>query len=185
MLKFTHFIQTLIFLPVLFSSVHTMAEELSQTPSNVQQNQNNFETEHSLEHSDNPSVNKTAVDTTQPSVPTQPEIKPLTQAEIKAGLAKMEKWMVASIDEWGKSLKAEDFERTWTGGRQLVKAKRQEVCGIYQRIVNETYRLANDNKLRLSQADQAALQDRNAFIQNLGFKNNIVDTKMGFNCRIK
>lgn len=181
MLKFTHFIQTLIFLPVLFSSVHTRAEELSQTISNVQQNQNNFETE----RSDNLSVNETAVDTTQSSVPTQPEIKPLTQAEIKAGLAKMEKWMVASIDEWGKSLKAEDFERTWTGGRQLVKAKRQEVCGIYQRIVNETYRLANDNKLRLSQADQAALQDRNAFIQNLGFKNNIVDTKMGFNCRIK
>lgn len=112
-------------------------------------------------------------------------IQPLTQAEIQAGLNKMQKWMIGSIEEWGKTLKAEDFERTWTGGRILVKQKRQEVCGIYQRIVNETYKLALDNRLRLPEKDQAVLQDRNAFIQSLGYRNNIVDTKMGFNCRLK
>lgn len=116
---------------------------------------------------------------------TDAAVKPLTQSEIREGLNRMQKWMIASIDEWGKTLKAEDFERTWTGGRQLIKPKRQEVCGIYQRIVNETYKLAMDNKLRLSEKDQQVLKDRTSFIQSLGYKNNVVDTKMGFNCRIK
>ena len=85
----------------------------------------------------------------------------------------------------GKTLKAEDFERSWYGGRQLKKSKRQEVCGIYQGLVNETYGLAQKNKARLSQADQKQISDRNQFIQSLGYENNIVDTKMGFNCRLK
>jgi hypothetical protein len=37
----------------------------------------------------------------------------------------------------------------------------------------------------LSEADRKLLQDRNLFIQALGYKNNIVDTQMGFNCRLR
>ncbi len=36
----------------------------------------------------------------------------------------------------------------------IKKLKCQEVCGIYQGLVNETYGLAQKNKARLSQADQ-------------------------------
>lgn len=114
--------------------------------------------------------------------PTKPQ--PFTQAEIRQGLKEMQQKMISSIEVWGSSLKSEDFERTWTG-RQLVKSKRQEVCGIYQTVINDTYRLAKENRARLSQKDQTVLNDRNLFIQSLGFKENIVDTKMGFNCRLR
>lgn len=114
--------------------------------------------------------------------PTKPQ--PFTQAEIRQGLKNMQQRMISSIEVWGSTLKPEDFERTWTG-RQLIKTKRQEVCGIYQTVVNDTYRLANENRARLSQKDQMVLNDRNQFIQILGFKGNIVDTKMGFNCRLR
>jgi hypothetical protein len=59
------------------------------------------------------------------------------------------------------------------------------VCGIYQNIINDIYRLAVENKARLSEQEQKLLQDRNAFIQVLGYQDNLVDSKMGFNCRIK
>lgn len=115
-------------------------------------------------------------------IPVKPQ--PFTQAEIHQGLQDMQQRMVTSIEAWGDTLKPEDFERSWTG-RQLNKAKRQEVCGIYQAIVNDTFRMAVENKARLSQSDQSVLSDRNVFIQSLGFKGNIVDTQMGFNCRLK
>ena len=70
-------------------------------------------------------------------------------------------------------------------GRQLKKEKRQQVCGIYQNIINDTYSLAVENKARLSEQEQKLLQDRNAFIQALGYQDNYVDSRMGFNCRIK
>ena len=112
------------------------------------------------------------------------DVRPLTQAEIRQGLQNMHQRLISSIEIWGNSLKPEDFERSWRG-RLLNKTKRQEVCGIYQKIVNDTYQLALTNKARLSLQDQKVLADRNVFIQNLGFKGNIVDTQMGFNCRIK
>ncbi|OTG78050.1 hypothetical protein B9T33_14465 [Acinetobacter sp. ANC 5054] len=112
------------------------------------------------------------------------EIQPLTKAEIQQLLSEMQQRQNQRIEEWGKTLKAEDFERTWLG-RQLKKPKRQEVCGIYQGLVNETYALAQKNKLRLPKSDQQFLEDRDLFIQSLGYKDNIVDTKMGFNCRLR
>lgn len=112
------------------------------------------------------------------------DVRPLTQAEIRQGLQNMHQRMISSIEIWGNSLKPEDFERSWRG-RLLNKTKRQEVCGIYQNIVNDTYQLAIANKARLSLKDQNILAERHIFIQNLGFKDNIVDTQMGFNCRIK
>lgn len=121
---------------------------------------------------------------TQNSKDIAADVRPLTQAEIRQGLQNMHQRMISSIEIWGNSLKPEDFERSWRG-RLLNKTKRQEVCGIYQKIVNDTYQLALENKARLSLQDQKVLADRNVFIQNLGFKDNIVDTQMGFNCRIK
>lgn len=112
------------------------------------------------------------------------EIQPLTKAEIQQLLSEMQLRQNQRIEEWGKTLKAEDFERSWFG-RQLKKPKRQEVCGIYQDLVDETYAMVQTNKLRLSEADKKLLEDRNLFIQSLGYKDNIVDTQMGFNCRLR
>lgn len=112
------------------------------------------------------------------------EIQPLTKAEIQQLLSEMQLRQNQRIEEWGKTLKAEDFERSWFG-RQLKKPKRQEVCGIYQDLVDETYTMVQTNKLRLSEADKKLLEDRNLFIQSLGYKDNIVDTQMGFNCRLR
>lgn len=111
-------------------------------------------------------------------------IQPFTQAEIQTALQNMQKEMNQNIETWAKSLDQNDFERTWRG-RQLIKAKRQEVCGIYQDVVNDMYRMAEANRDRLSVNGQKLLQDRDAFIQSLGFKDNLIDTKMGFNCRLR
>lgn len=111
-------------------------------------------------------------------------VKPITQAEIQQGLKDMQQRMNQQIEAWGKTLTSDDFEWSWTG-RQLKKEKRQQVCGIYQNIINDIYGLAVENKVRLSEQEQKLLQDRNAFIQALGYQDNLVDSKMGFNCRIK
>ena len=184
MLKRTFFISTLTMIPALLVSTLLMAETVEQPKTNVQTTSKD-KVEQVIPPVTTATSEQTSESTVDDNLFAPVPIKPLTQAEIREGLNKMQKWMIASIEEWGKTLKPEDFERTWTGGRQLTKPKRQEVCGIYQRIVNETYRMANDNKLRLSAADQAALKDRNSFIQSLGYKNNIIDTQMGFNCRLK
>lgn len=115
---------------------------------------------------------------------TVPAVQPLTQAEIQQGMIELQRRQNQRIEEWGQTLKPEDFERSWFG-RLLKQPKRQEVCGIYQGLVDETYNLAQQNKARLSEEDQMLLEDRNQFIQSLGYKNNIVDTRMGFNCRIR
>ncbi|WP_218951539.1 hypothetical protein [Acinetobacter sp. YH12023] len=130
-------------------------------------------------------VTVTATTENVPVVPKVEVIKPFTKAEIQQGMLEMQQRQNQRIEEWGKTLKADDFERSWYGGRQLKKAKRQEVCGLYQDLVNETYSLAQKNKARLSPADQQLVADRNQFIQSLGYEKNIVDTKMGFNCRLK
>ncbi|MDN5511740.1 hypothetical protein [Acinetobacter sp.] len=59
------------------------------------------------------------------------------------------------------------------------------MCGIYQNIINDIYSLVVENKARLSEPDQKLLQDRNAFIQVLGYQDNLVDSKMEFNCRLR
>ncbi|MGE8540179.1 MAG: hypothetical protein ACN6NX_02680 [Acinetobacter sp.] len=111
-------------------------------------------------------------------------VQPLTKEEIQKGITDLRELQNQRIEAWGASLKPEDFERSWFG-RILKKPKRQEVCGIYQGIVDETLKLAVQNRSRLPEADQKLLDDRNAFIQSLGYQNNIVDTQMGFNCRLK
>ncbi|ATO21041.1 hypothetical protein BS636_09085 [Acinetobacter sp. LoGeW2-3] len=118
--------------------------------------------------------------------PQQPaeEVKPLIQEEIKQGMAEMQQRLNDRIEAWGKTLTKEDFEWSWRG-RILNQPKRQEVCNIFQGVVNETYRLAVQNKARLSPESQEVLKDRNVFIERLGYKDNIVDTRMGFNCRLK
>lgn len=116
--------------------------------------------------------------------PANPEVQPFTKDEMMQGIASMRERQNQRIEAWGSTLKPEDFERSWFG-RILKKPKRQEVCGLYQDTVNETIKLALQNKERLPEADQKLLQDRNAFIQSLGYKNNLVDTQMGFNCRLK
>ena len=111
-------------------------------------------------------------------------IQPLTHAEIQTALQNMQKRINQNIETWAKSLDQNDFEHTWHG-RQLIKSKRQEVCGIYQDVVNDIYRMADANRARLSIDGQRLLQDRPAFIQSLGFKDNLIDTQMGFYCRLR
>ena len=118
-----------------------------------------------------------------PAVAAEP-VQPLSKAEIQLGMAELQQRQNQRIEEWGKTLKPDDFEWGWFG-RQLKKPKRQEVCGLYQGLIDETYSLAQQNKSRLPAADQQQLEDRSLFIQSLGYKDNIVDTRMGFNCRIR
>ena len=67
-------------------------------------------------------------------------------------------------------------------GRKLKQAKRQEVCDIFQGVVDEMYQLAVQNKARLAPEEQKMLSNRRLFIEKLGYKNNRVDTQMGFDC---
>ncbi len=112
-----------------------------------------------------------------------PEVQPFSKAEIQQGLQEMQQRLNTRIEDWGKTLKREDFEWSWRG-RQLKQPKRQEVCNIFQGVVNDTYNMAQKNKARLNEEDQKRLQNRHLFIEALGYENNIVDTKMGFDCRL-
>lgn len=116
--------------------------------------------------------------------PIQEIVQPFTKAEIQQGMLDMQNRLTTRIEDWGKTLQKTDFEWTWQG-RQLKQPKRQEVCNIFQGVVNETYAMAQKNKARLSPEEQKRLQNRGEFIQALGFENNIVDTRMGFNCRLR
>lgn len=111
-------------------------------------------------------------------------IPPLTQLEVQQAMQVMQSRLDARIKSFGYKLTQDDFEWTWTG-RQLKQAKRQEVCGIFQGMVDETYQLAYSNKARLKASDEAILENRQLFIEKLGFSHNLVDTQMGFNCRIR
>jgi len=112
-------------------------------------------------------------------------VSPITSAEMEQGLAQMMQRQNQRIEDWGKTLTDKDFERSFLLGRQLNKTKRQEVCGIFQRTVDEMFNSAVTNRERLSEQDQKLLTDRNLFIQSLGYEDNIVDTRMGFNCRLR
>lgn len=112
------------------------------------------------------------------------DVQPFTKAEMQQGMQAMKQGLHDRIEAWGTNLKPEDFERSWTG-RQLNKQKRQEICGIFQDVIDHTFKLAVDNKARLPEEDQNIIEDRNLFIQSFGYKDNIVDTKMGFNCRLR
>ena len=110
--------------------------------------------------------------------------EPLTEAEIQSGLQAMQSKLNLRIEKWGQTLQQDDFE--WSmRGRILKQPKRQEVCQIFQGVIDETYALALKNKHRLAEADQLLLKDRSAFIQRLGYEDNIVDTRMKFNCRLR
>lgn len=109
------------------------------------------------------------------------ENRPITQAEIQQSLRDMQKRLDARIEKWGQSLDADDFQWTWQGSK-LKQAKRQEVCDIFQGVVDEMYQLAVQNKARLAPEEQKMLSNRRLFIEKLGYKNNRVDTQMGFDC---
>lgn len=120
----------------------------------------------------------------QQSVSSQDTVQPITQAEIRQGLAAMQQRLNSRIEQWGKTLSRDDFEWTWRG-RQMKPAKRQEVCDIFQGVVNEMYQMAVKNKARLSPEDHKLLSNRDLFIEKLGFQNNRVNTQMGFDCRLQ
>lgn len=120
----------------------------------------------------------------QQSVSSQDTVQPITQEEIRQGLAAMQQRLNSRIEQWGKTLSRDDFEWTWRG-RQMKPAKRQEVCDIFQGVVNEMYQMAVRNKARLSPEDQKLLFNRDQFIEKLGFQNNQVNTQMGFDCRLQ
>ena len=120
----------------------------------------------------------------QQLVSLQDTVQPITQEEIRQGLAAMQQRLNSRIEQWGKTLSRDDFEWTWRG-RQMKSAKRQEVCDIFQGMVNEMYQMAVKNKARLSPEDQKLLSNRDQFIEKLGFQNNRVNTQMGFDCRLQ
>lgn len=109
------------------------------------------------------------------------EVQPITQAEIQQGLLNMQKRLDTRIEKWGQSLDADDFQWTWRG-RKLKPAKREEVCDIFQDVVDEMYQLAIKNKARLGPEEQKLLSNRSLFIEKLGYENNRVNTQMGFDC---
>ena len=113
------------------------------------------------------------------------EIQPLTKEEVQQGIASMKQSLNIRIEAWGKTLRPSDFDKGFFSGRQLNKQKRQEVCAIFQSVIDDTYKLAVENRARLKVSDQPIIDDRNTFIENLGYPNNIVDTQMGFNCRLR
>lgn len=108
----------------------------------------------------------------------------LTQQEIQQGLLDMKNKMNQRIEQWGSALSRHDFERV-RGKMQLKAAKQLDVCAIFQGVIDETYLAAQANKHRLTEADQKLISNRTDFIQALGFKNNIVQTELGFDCRMK
>ena len=112
------------------------------------------------------------------------EVQPLTSEEAKEGLTAIQNKLNKRIEVFGESLSPDDFEWTWRG-RQLKHKKRQEVCGIFQGVVDEFYQMALKNKARLTEQDKTLLNNRKDFIERIGYKNNIVETKMGFDCRIR
>lgn len=113
------------------------------------------------------------------------EVTPLTKEEVQQGIANMKQSLHTRIEAWGATLGPNDFEKSFFSGRQLNKQKRQEVCAIFQSVVDDTYKLAVENRARLKVSDQPIVSDRNTFIEHLGYPNNIVDTQMGFNCRLR
>lgn len=116
------------------------------------------------------------------AVKASPEL--LTQQEIQQGLLDMKNRMNQRIEQWGNALNRHDLERV-RGKMQLKKAKQLEVCAIFQGVIDETYLAAQAHKHRLTEADQKLISHRTDFIQALGFKNNIVHTELGFDCRMK
>lgn len=120
----------------------------------------------------------------QQSLSSQDKVQPITQEEIRQGLAAMQQRLNSRIEQWGKTLSRDDFEWSWLG-RQMKPAKRQEVCDIFQGMVNEMYQMAVKNKAQLIPEDQKLLSNRDLFIEKLGFQNNRVNTQMGFDCRLQ
>lgn len=108
----------------------------------------------------------------------------LTEKEIQQGLLNMKNKMNQRIEQWGSVLNRQDFDRV-RGKMQLKAAKQLEVCAIFQGVIDETYLAAQANKHRLTEADQKVISSRTDFINALGFKNNIVQTELGFDCRMK
>src|SRR5690606_6983511 len=109
------------------------------------------------------------------------EVQPITQAEIQQGLLNMQKRLDTRIEKWGQSLNSDDFQWTWRG-RKLKQAKREEVCDIFQDVVDEMYQMAIKNKARLGPEEQKLLSNSSLFIEKLGYENNRVNTQMGFDC---
>lgn len=125
-----------------------------------------------------------AMPTTYANETVQTLTNTLTQQEMQQGLLEMKTKMNERIEQWGNTLNRQDFERV-RGKIQLKTTKQSEVCAIFQGVIDETYLAAQDNKHRLTEADQRVISNRIDFINALGFKNNIVQTELGFDCRMK
>lgn len=108
----------------------------------------------------------------------------LTSEEIQQGLKDMQNKMNTRIERWGAGLTRHDFERV-RGEMVLRQNKRVQVCQIFQSVIDETYQSAQANKHRLTVQDRKVVENRNQFIQALGIKDNIIPTKLGFDCRIR
>lgn len=131
------------------------------------------------------SLNIVHADETDAALPSIEQAFPsLTQNDAKQKLALIKSKLNTNIEEWGSKLTRDDFEWTWSG-RILKQPKRVEICNIFQGVINDTYSLLIQNKSSLSAEDQKNIESRQAFIQQLGIKNNTIPTKMGFDCIIK
>ncbi len=120
----------------------------------------------------------------EPSIVVGEGVQLITKQEIQQGLVEMQKKMNTRIEQWGAKLTREDFDRK-RGQLVLKSSKQLEVCGIFQGVIDETYLAAQANKYRLTEADQKVVSSRADFINALGFKNHIIKTELGFDCRMK
>ena len=110
-------------------------------------------------------------------------IQPLTEAEVQKALDDMRSKMLKDLDTWSSQLKRSDFKRQ--GGQlSLKQIKQLELCQIFQKTIDETYVLAKNNRHRMNAEEKAIVDNRAKFLQILGFKNNVIATKLGFDCRI-
>ena len=108
---------------------------------------------------------------------------PLTQQEIDTALSEMRVKLDHNLHNWSHQLKRKDFDRTGKN-LELKASKQTELCKIYQTSIDDTYALALKHRHRMSQGEQAVVDHRDKFIQYLGFKNNQINTKLGFSCRL-
>lgn len=128
------------------------------------------------------SGNAETTESTQNPKPVAP-VQPLTEAEVQKALNDMRIKILKDLEIWSNQLKRSDFNRQ--GGQLSLKpAKQQEMCQIFQKTIDETYLLAKKNRHRMNPEEQAIVDNRSRFLQTLGFKNNTIPTKLGFDCHI-
>lgn len=111
-------------------------------------------------------------------------IKPLTKQEIDIAIEQMKTKLFLRVDQWNSGLGRNDFERV-QGQLVLKEHKQQDLCKIFQGVIDETYTLAQQNRDRMTAEEKNIIDNRADFLKAIGFPSKTIKTKIGFNCYIK